>query len=107
MKLSESEVRFVTKWQRQQRSWAWVRWLNLVFSTILIVLAAWNLHRLLGLADDRAGGGSGALGWFAPFAWFTLLAPSAWLGYTLGHWRGDIKTGLLLRLITEHEGKSN
>jgi hypothetical protein len=102
MRLSESEARFVSKWQQQRRSWRWVRWVNLISSSILIVLAAWNLHRLLDLTRD-GGGDTAAIGWFAPFAWLTLLAPSCWLGYTLGHWRGDIRTELLLRLIAEHE----
>ncbi len=106
MKLSESEARFVRKWQRQQRSWQWVRWLNVVPCVVLIILAAWNLHRLLDLTGGQSGD-SAAIAWFAPFAWLALLAPSAWLGYILGRWRGDIKTGLLLRLVSEHEDKGN
>lgn len=106
MKLSESEARFITKWQRQERRWPWVRWLTMACCVFLIVVSGWNLHRLLVLMDDGSGG-SGAVAWFAPFAWLTLLAPSGWLGYVLGRWRGDIKTALLLRLIAEHEGKDN
>ena len=106
MKLSESEAHFVTKWQRLQRSWHWVRWFIAIPCGILITLAAWNLHRLLDLTVGQSGD-SVAIAWFAPFVWLTLLAPSAWLGYILGRWRGDIKTGLLLRLISEHEDKGN
>ena len=100
MKLSESEARCVAKWERQERSWRWVRWVNLVPCIILIALGAWNLHRLLDLTSDESGA---AIAWFAPFVWLALLAPSAWLGYVLGRWRGDMRTRLLLRLIAEHE----
>jgi hypothetical protein len=69
MKLSASEARFVSKWQRQQRSWCWVRWFNVIPCVILIVFAAWNLHRLLDLMDDRNGNIS-AIAWLAPFLGF-------------------------------------
>jgi hypothetical protein len=101
MKLSESENRFVAKWQRQQRSWTWARWLIVVACGILIGLAACNLRRFLDFGDDL--GGSTALAWLMPFAWLTLLAPSWLLGHALSQWRGDVKTRLLLRLIAEHE----
>ena len=106
MKLSESEARCVAKWERQERSWHWVRWVNVVPCVILIPLGAWNLHRLLDLTSDESGP-AGAIAWFAPFVWLALLAPSAWLGYILGRWRGDMRTRLLLRLITEHEDEGN
>jgi membrane glycosyltransferase len=102
MKLSDSEMRFVKKWQRHQHSWRWVRWFLAVFCVICIVVTAWNLQALLNLTGGSSGD-SAAIGWFAPFVWFTLIASSGLLGYTIGHWRGDIKTALLLRLIDEHE----
>jgi hypothetical protein len=84
--------------EQRERSWRWFRWLALLSSSVIVILAASLLIRLLELTPE----GGPAL-WFAPFVWFTLLAASSLLGLTLSRWRGDVKARLLTRLIREHD----
>ena len=102
MKLSESEMRFVKKWQKYQRWWPKTRWFCLVASVGLTIMWALILHRLIFLrvesSDDAA-----AMGWLSPICWICLFISSGWLGLTFAYWHGDMKTKLLLRLVEEHE----
>jgi hypothetical protein len=99
MTLSESERRFLRKEEQRERSWRWFRWLALLGSALGVAVTAFCMRRLLDLMND----GGPALAWYAPFAWFTLIALSGLLGWTLSRWRGDLKTRLLTRLIREHD----
>ena len=99
MTLSESERRFLRKEEQRELSWRWLRWLALIGSASGVAVSALCIHRLLDLMVD----GGPALAWYAPFAWFVLIAFGGLLGWTLSRWRGDLKTRLLTRLVREHD----
>ncbi len=67
-----------------------------------IAAYAFILHRLVSLPTDSSRKAA-AIGWLSPIAWILLFMSSGWLGLTIAHWRGDIKTRLLLKLVEEHE----
>jgi hypothetical protein len=102
MNLSDTERRFVRRWEKYQRWWPWTRWFCLTGSVVLIVAWAVLLHRLISLPLDSSRDAA-AMAWFAPMCWMCQFMSSAWLGITLAHWRGDLKTRLLLTLISHHD----
>jgi hypothetical protein len=102
MKLSESESRFVKKWQSYQRWWPTTRWFCLVASSGLTVMWALILHWLISLRIESSGDAAG-LAWLSPICWICFFMSAGWIGFTFAYWRGDMKTRLLLRLLEEHE----
>ena len=102
MTLSECEKSYIIAEQKRQARWLRNRWAYVVVSILVISGSLINMKRLVALEEDSNAPVPGLL-WFWPFCWFVLLGFSGWLAYTIAHWRGDISTSLLLKLIREHE----
>ncbi len=102
MHLSDTELRFVRRREKYQRWWPRTRWFCLTASTVLLVVWAILLHRLISLPVDSTSDAA-AIAWLSPIGWLCLFMSSGWLGLTLRHWRGDLKTRLLMRLISDNE----
>ena len=101
MDLTESEARFVNKLQKFQRWWPRTRWLCLAGSLATMGSYGYFLNYFVsypvGSPEDAA-----AIGWASPILWGCFMAGCGLLGFTLGNWRGNLKTRLLLKLIEEH-----
>ncbi len=102
MDLSDRERQYVRRWEKYQRWWPWTRWFCLIASVGLTVSWAVLVSRLISLPLDSASDAA-AMAWIAPVCWIFLFTSSGWLGFTLGRWHGDLKTRLLLRLISDHD----
>jgi hypothetical protein len=102
MNLTDSELRVIRKWQKYQRWWPRTRWLCLLGSLAGIAAFAIILRWLAFLPADSSQDAA-AVGWLSPIAWILLFMSSGWLGLTIAHWSGDVKTRLLLKLVEEHE----
>jgi len=103
MKLSESDMKFVRRLQKNERAWRWVRWFTLVASVGLIVQCLVLVMDLMKQSAESNGRLNVMLAIISPVCWILLCLFSALLGYTLACWRGDPKARLLLRLLEEHE----
>ena len=101
MELSSQEVSFLERTKKQSRIWLWERWVCLAFSALLTLASAGVLLRLLVVMSKM--GDNSVLAWFAPFVWLMLIGCSWSLGYVIYHWRGDMQTQVLLKLVASHE----
>lgn len=101
MRLSELETRLVRKWESQARDWRWHRWLWLGVCSFLLVLFTLVFRWFVIIADEKQTAGFIAV--WNPAIWIIIVVSCYRLVDTLCHWRGDLKTELLTRLIAEHE----
>jgi len=106
MKLTQSEMRFVNKWQKHERWWPKTRWLCLLASGGLTATWAVLIHRIR-LLPVESSEELGAVAWLSQICWILLFFSAGWLGLTLAHWRGHMKTRLLLKLIEEYQSKDD
>ena len=99
MKLSEQELRWLTRWEKRERQWvSLTRWVCLFNGVVFIASGIYLLNLLLASEDREVL----ALLFF-PF--FLIGGGGAWFGITFSKWRGDVRLRLFLRLIREHESK--
>jgi hypothetical protein len=102
MKLSEQELRWLTRWEKRERQWLPItRWVCVANGVLCVVAGAYLIH----LIRKLLAGGISDVGLFAlvPFLFFGMAG--MWFSFAFSKWRGDIKLRLLLRLIREHENK--
>jgi hypothetical protein len=99
MKLSDEELRWLSRWEKRERLWLPVtRWVCVFNGVLSVVLGYFVIHELrVSDIPDR--------GLFAFVALFFFGMAGLWFGFAFSKWRGDIKLRLLLRLIREHEEK--
>jgi len=96
MKLTEQELRWLSRWEKRERLWLPVtRWVCVFNGVVTLVLGIFLFKKLADL------GNTDAIAWFGWFAWLLVLKSGMWFGVALSKWRGDIKLRLLLRLIRE------
>lgn len=99
MKLSEQELRWLSRWEKRERQWlSFTRWLWLFYAFFSAALGWFMIYELRSLNLPNLG-----LLWILPF--FFFAKSGLFLGITFSKWRGDIKLRLLLRLIREHANK--
>jgi hypothetical protein len=100
MKLSEQELRWLKRWEKNERLWLPVgRWIFVLFGGLNTVGGILISHLMMSLRDIPN------VGAFVLFPLFFFAKAGFWFGYAIANWRGDIKLRLLLRLIREHEDK--
>jgi hypothetical protein len=99
MKLSEQELRWLSRWEKRERQWLpFTRWVCIFNGIVTAAGGIYFLHRLPEL------GGSIAMGLlFVPILFIGM--GGAWFGMAFSKWRGDFKLRLLMRLIREHVDK--
>lgn len=101
MKLSESETHMVKNWEWQERDWQWQRWIFLIMCSLLVVVFTLVFRWFVPApSEDHA---VKLIAVWNPFVCMVLMASIYRLVETVRHWRGDMKTKLLLRLMAEHE----
>ncbi len=98
MKLSEQELRWLRLWEKRERQWPMTRWLGLLIGIVSAGCGILIFHGVL--VGDFPEWGSLL---FVPFVFFGMAG--VWFGLVLSNWHGNVKLGLLLRLIREHEDK--
>jgi hypothetical protein len=96
MKLSEQELRWLSRWEKRERQWTTTRWVVLASGILSVVLALFMADKLRDLDLPNV-----EWLWFVPF--YFLLMAGIKFGIVFSKWSGDIKLRLLLRLIREHE----
>jgi hypothetical protein len=102
MKLSPLERSFIRRELKRQSRWLWARWVNAAVSVLVVAASIVNMKCLLALMGDH-GAPSNFVVWFWAFCCFVVLSFSGWFVYTLAHWRGDIATSLLIKMVQEHD----
>jgi hypothetical protein len=96
MKLSDEELRWLSRQEKQQRLWIPVtRWVCLGGGLLSAGFGAFLLHEAA----------KPYLEWLAMFALLLFVKAGLWIGVALSNWRGHVKLRLLVRLIREHEDK--
>ena len=98
MKLSEHELRWLSRWEKRERQWSFTRWVCVFNGIICTAGGIYIFHKLAELGSSIA---VGLL--FVPFLFIGM--GGVWFGMAFSKWRGDIKFRLLLRLIREHVDK--
>jgi hypothetical protein len=102
MKLTEQELRWLSRWEKRERLWLPVtRWVCVASGILCVVAGAYLLHLVRKLSADGISD-PGPFG-LVPFFFFGMAG--LWFGGAFSKWRGDIKLRLLLRLIRDHENK--
>jgi hypothetical protein len=100
MKLSEQELRWLSRCEKRERQWLLItRWVWVGNGVFCLGAGAYLTYLLFG--EDSP---SSPLLLFIPLFFYCFAG--LWFGVTFSKWRGDIKLRLLLRLIREHEDKS-
>ncbi len=102
MKLSEQEMRWLSRWEKRERLWLPVtRWVCVASGVLCVLIGAYMIH----LVRKLLAAGISAPGPFLLVPFFFFGMAGVWFGCAFGQWRGAIKLRLLLRLIREHEDK--
>src|SRR5579871_3553639 len=96
MKLSEQELRWLSRWEKRERQWTTTRWVVLANGILSVVAAFFIAEKLRDLDLPNV-----EWLWFVPVCF--LLMAGINFGIVLTKWSGHIKLRLLLRLIREHE----
>jgi pilus assembly protein TadC len=100
MKLSEQEMRWLRRWEKNERLWLPVtRWVCLGMGVLSLVMAI-LIFRMLETPANVA-----IASFIVPIALCFFLNAFWCFSLAMVKWRGDIKLRLLLRLIREHENK--
>ena len=104
MKFSETEMRQMKRWERQERRWPTMRWLCLTGGVVLTLVSAALLLWFVEFSmNSDVASMPLVVAWVSPMCWFCFLASCGALGFTISMWHGNLKTRLLLRLIAEQE----
>jgi hypothetical protein len=99
MKLSEQELRWLSRWEKRERHWLpFTRWVCVFNGTVTTAGGIYIFQKLseIGLPD------AGAF-LFLPFVF--IVMGGIWFGLAFSKWRGQVELRLLLRLIREHVDK--
>ena len=100
MKLSEQELRWLSRWEKRERQWLTItRWICVANGIICVLAGAYLIHYVRRFLAEGISG----LGLFSLVPFFFFGMAGLWFGFAISKWRGDIKLRLLLRLIREHE----
>jgi hypothetical protein len=99
MKLTEQELRWLSRWEKRERQWLPFTRRVCLFNGV--VTAAGGIYIFYKVAASGVSDARPFL--FIPFLFFGM--GGIWFGLAFSKWRGDIKLRLLLRLIREHADK--
>jgi hypothetical protein len=99
MKLTEQELRWLSRWEKHERQWVpFTRWVCVFNGIVCMAGGIYMFHKLAELGASVGGA-------FLFFPFLFIGMGGVWFGLAFNKWRGDIKLRLLLRLIREHENK--
>jgi hypothetical protein len=105
MKLSEHEAREVRRWQQQEQWWRRMRWVLLIASALFAlsfgVVTCWIISTSYEAGPDPLM--QLVVAWGSPLCWLCLFVSVHRFWWTLANWPGDLKTHLLLKLLSDHE----
>jgi hypothetical protein len=102
MKLSNEEMKWLKRWEKNERGWPIGRWVIVFFGALNTIGGILVFHFTIPLLKIPVIDISNTL--------VLLLFPLFFFGmaifcfcYALANWRGNIKRRLLLRLIRQHQ----
>jgi hypothetical protein len=99
MKLTEQELRWLSRWEKRERQWPIYRWVVVANGVLCVAAGVYLIHIFHRMQADGVSSFGAAM--IIPFALFGLAG--LWFVLAFARWRGDIKLRLLLRLIREHQ----
>jgi hypothetical protein len=103
MTLTEDEMRWIKKREKQERLWPKTRWLLIFIGLFSLGVAVFIFYSFSG--DDATSQVMFAGMW--PLALLFFVKGLAWIALAIAHWRGHFETKLLLRLVAEHQNSDS
>jgi len=99
MKLSEQELRWLSRWEKRERQWLpFTRWVCVFNGVVTTAGGIYIFHEIAASGISDVGSFI-----FIPFL-FTVIG-GLWFGLAFSRWRGQFELRLLLRLIRDHVDK--